>query len=68
MTPTERADGRSLFIDNLLYRAGRDRGNAIALRLGRLDSSTRAALYMTATILGCVAAVMTGAALANKLL
>ena len=28
----------------------------------------RAALYMTATILGCVAAVMTGAALANKLL
>ncbi len=28
----------------------------------------RAALYMTATILGCVAAVMTGAALGNKLL
>ncbi len=28
----------------------------------------RAGLYMTATILGCVAAVMTGAALGNKLL
>jgi CrcB protein len=28
----------------------------------------RATLYMTATILGCVAAVMTGAALGNKLL
>ena len=28
----------------------------------------RAGLYMTATILGCVAAVMTGAAIGNKLL
>ena len=28
----------------------------------------RAALYMSATILGCVAAVMTGAAFGNKLL